>query len=325
MLINPIPFSTEGLRAPLNTQPWPGIAHGKQLTALVDADMFVYAAGFACEHSEPIAYSPDGQMLGHWKNKSSYNKWLKENPDVEHELDFDEWQEELDSGLLILNMKRKQIREATHGAKQRWYLTKGSSVWRNEYATIQPYKGNREDMPKPHYYDELRAYMKQAFKAKVLKGIEADDAVAYMARQHPHTSVIVSGDKDLLTIPGLHLNPSKMEEGVFFQSELEACRFLYGQMLTGDGIDHIRGLSGTKDKPGWGKVKARKAMEQFDNEHDMAVFVAEQYALTYPDGVMCEDDMGHVSGHLSWQQMLVETSNLLFLRRDQDTAFIWEN
>lgn len=324
MLINPIPYG-ESPDSPLNHSLWPGLQEGERLTAVVDADQFVYAAGFACEHSEPIAYSPDGHLLGHWTNKSSYNKWLKENPDVEHDLDFDEWVEDLDSGLLILNMKRKQIREVTHGAKQKWYLTKGSSVWRNDYAQWQPYKGNRTEMRKPVHYDALRSYMKDKMGAKVLKGIEADDAVAYLMRKDPMSTIIVSGDKDLMTVPGLHLNPSKMGDGVFFVSELEACRFLYSQMLSGDSIDNIKGLSGTREHPGWGPVKAKKAVAQFDTEYDMATFVAEQYASTYPDGVMCEDEEGHVTGHLSWQQALVETANLLFLRKDKDTQFVWES
>ena len=325
MLINPIPFSKEGLDAPLNDKPWSGMMSGRELTLLVDADMFVYADGFICEHSEPIAFAPDGSVIGQWKNKSSYNMWLKANPDVEHELDFYEWMESLDTGLMVLNAMRRDLRAATHGARQRWYLTKGSTLWRNEYATIQGYKDNRKDMKKPVYYDDLRQYMVDKFGAKILKGLEADDGVAALAREHPGKMIIGSGDKDLLTVPGLHINPGKIKEGVFFQSELAACRFLYGQMLTGDKVDNIKGLSGDKQHPGWGPVKARKAMEQFDNEYDMATFVAQQYALKYPEGIMLEDDMGHVAGHMSWKQMLVETANLLFLRRYEHTAFSWES
>lgn len=321
MLINPHPYSSEGLGAPLNHKPWPGMKQGRDLLALVDADMFVYAAGFAVEHHEHTALDPDGWIIDQWKGKSGYNKWLKENKDTPHDLDVHSWVEEPDKAELILNLKRKEIREVTRHAKQRWYLTKGSTLWRNDDARIQEYKGSRMDSAKPVYYDHLREYMKTAFRAKVLAGMEADDGVAALARENPGQVIVVSGDKDLRTVPGLHLNPTsgKIQKGVEFISELEACRFLYAQMLMGDKTDDIKGLSGDRKHPGWGPKKATAAMEQYVTEHDMATFVAEQYAEKYPEGIT-----GWKGDHLSWQEMLVETANLLFLRRYRDTKFIWE-
>ncbi|AUR85207.1 PIN domain-like protein [Vibrio phage 1.077.O._10N.261.45.A10] len=318
MLINPLPYGDDP-HAPLNSKPWRNMKRGAELDTLVDADIFTYAAGFAVEHCEYMAYDADDNLLGHFSKKSLYNAWAKKNPDIEvADLDWYEWIEPLKTSEIIINRKKRQIGNVTKGSKQLWFLTKGSTLWRNDDATIQEYKGNRKEMRKPKYYEELREYMMRVMHAKLCQGLEADDSVASTARNFPGEVIVCSGDKDLLTIPGLHLNPSKLKEGVHFVSELDACRFLYAQMLSGDKIDNIKGLSGTKESPGWGAIKSAKAMANLITEYDMARYVAEQYAKRYPDGTL-----GYDGNHLTWQEMLVETANLLFLRRYQHTQFTW--
>ena len=319
MLVNPLPYGDDPQK-PLNSKPWRGMKKGSQLLNLVDADIFTYSAGFAVEHCEYMAYDMNNKLIGHWKGKSDYNKWKKKNLDIAHELDSSEWIEPLDKSFFIINRKRKQIRDVTHGAKQKWYLTKGSTLWRNDDATIQGYKGNRKNMRKPVYYDDLREYMMDKCHAKMCTGLEADDSVAAVARNNPGEVIITSGDKDLYTIAGLHLNPSKLKDGIQFVSELEACRFIYGQMLMGDSIDNIKGLSGTKEAPGWGPKKSFNAMAQYVTEYDMAKYVAEQYKKTHPAGCINIHDEP-----MTWQEMLVETANLLFLRRYRDTKFEWRD
>lgn len=322
MLVNPLPYAVDP-KQPLDDSPVKDALPYKECDTLVDADMFTYAAGFSVEHSEPIAIDADGRFMNQWENKSSYNAWCKKHPDLAEqvaELDYMEWVEEFDKCELILRRKRLQIRQITRHSPQKWYLTKGSTLWRNDDATIQAYKGNRKEMRKPIYYDEIREFMQVTFNAVMCKGMEADDSVAALGRERPGQVIIASGDKDLTTIPGYLLNIGKMKEGVQYITPLEACRSLYIQMLMGDRIDNIKGLSGEKGKPGWGIKTATNAINQFITEYDMAKFVAEQYALKYPHGVMSEDGLTH----LPWQEMLVETANLLFLRRYHNTQFKWE-
>lgn len=323
MLVNPHPYSSERYK-PLNNKPWPNMKSGADLVNLVDADMLVYAAGFAIEHCDYWVYSPRGDVVFQCDGKDKLNRWLKkQKPEYLDtlEIDWAEWIEPFDKAGLIITQRAKAIVNAARTKKMRWYLTKGSTLWRNDDATIQPYKGNRVDMRKPQAYDYIRDYMTQKYRAKTLMGLEADDGVAALARENPGQVIITSGDKDLKTIPGLHLSPTKpaINDGVVFISEMQACRNLYVQMLMGDRIDNIKGLSGDKRRPGWGPVKARAAMDQFICEGDMADFVAKQYQLTYPDGVI-----GYEGTHLSWTEMLEETANLLFLRRYRETKFKWE-
>lgn len=58
------------------------------------------------------------------------------------------------------------------------YLTaSGKSNYRYQRATLQPYKGNREDKPKPRYYAKIRDYLVDSYDTKVIQDREADDAL----------------------------------------------------------------------------------------------------------------------------------------------------
>lgn len=319
MLVNPIPYGASP-DARLNDKPWSCILPARELRCLVDADMLVYGAGFAVEHNEYLLYA-HGDMVGHFKNKDSLNKWLKRvgKKEEDFEIDVLTWDEGLDSAILNLRGMKKAIVRASMTQKHSWYLTKGSSLWRNQDAHIQGYKANREGGRKPIYYDDLRQFMIDSFKAKLLAGLEADDAVAALSRENPGKMIIASGDKDLLTVPGLHLRLGKVKDGVKFQSELAACRMFYTQMLAGDTIDNIKGLKGTKSKPGWGMTGASNAMMQFTTERQMADFVASLYQDKFADGFLCPDGT-----QLTWWQVMEENANLLFLRREHDTKFKYD-
>lgn len=325
MLINPHPYDRGGdFYRPLNNKPWPNMKQGRDLVGLVDADMLVYLAGFAIEHRECWATDENGDSVFMCSGRDAMNRWKKtQKPEFIDTLEFDEyhWVEPFDKAELILSQRTKAIRQAAHTTKLRWYLTKGSTLWRNEDANVQKYKGNRDNMTKPLAYDHIRNHLITRYHAKVLAGLEADDGVATLSRENPGQYIIISPDKDLRTIAGLQLNPDKRHigDGIMFISELVACRNLYIQMLMGDKADNIKGLSGTKEKPGWGPVKATAAINQFITEGDMADFVAEQYRLAYPNGVTGLDGR-----HMIWWEVLEETANLLFLRRYRETKFKWE-
>lgn len=323
MLINPHPYGADRY-APLNNRPWPNMRAGRELELLVDADQMVYLAGFAIEHEDIYVFDQQGWVVFQCDGRKKLNDWMRKQPAELREtliVDSAAWVEPFDKTELILTQKAKTIRAAARTDRMRWYLTKGSTLWRNEDAHIQEYKGNRKEMRKPLAYDHIRAYMQRKYRAKILEGLEADDGVAALARERPGEVIICSPDKDLRTIPGLQLNPlsHRIGEGVVFVSELVACRNLYVQMLMGDKIDNIKGLSGDRHSPGWGPVKAKAAIEQFICEGDMADFVEKEYQKTYPNGVI-----GHSGEHIPWWRMLEETANLLFLRRYHDTKFKWE-
>lgn len=149
------------------------------------------------------------------------------------------------------------------------YLTEGRT-FRYDIAKRKPYKGQRPDK-KPFHFGNLTAYLVGVLDAKVITGIEADDALAIDHLASGNTTVLCSRDKDLKQIPGwfysweLGLQPSFgpcniTKEGHLHLSDDHkklsgtGLSFFYGQVLVGDTADNIPGL------PKCGPVAAFEAL-----------------------------------------------------------------
>lgn len=119
------------------------------------------------------------------------------------------------------------------------------------------YKGNRLGTRKPLAFYEVREWMKGLWKSYDRPGLEGDDIMGILAT-HPKVEpadekIIVSGDKDLLTIPGWHYWPT---EGIFHIDEAWANYHFYYQTLIGDQSDGFPGC------PGVGPKTAAKALDE---------------------------------------------------------------
>lgn len=118
------------------------------------------------------------------------------------------------------------------------------------------YKGNRRGTlhrRKPVGYKAMRQWAEQEFPSECWYDLEGDDVLGILATRHPDEAVIWSGDKDLMQIPGAHLNDAGEIETV---SQLQADAFFYRQILTGDTTDGYPGC------PGCGKVSAAKLVPE---------------------------------------------------------------
>jgi DNA polymerase-1 len=132
------------------------------------------------------------------------------------------------------------------------FLT-GKDNYRYGIAKTVPYKGNRKDMKKPIHYEALREHMVKRLGAVVVDGQEADDEVAIRMTKEPDQYLLVGVDKDLRQIPGWHHNPHKAVTD--YVSDFEGFKAFVTQVLTGDRVDNIPGLSGI------GPAKAAKALK----------------------------------------------------------------
>lgn len=121
------------------------------------------------------------------------------------------------------------------------FLT-GDGNYREGLATIQPYKGNR-DNAKPYWHSAIKEYLIDSHAGVVVDGMEADDAMG-IESQLVEDSIICTIDKDLKMIPGMHYRWQHREtpESLFEVIEPEGMNFFYHQILTGDSGDHIPGL-----------------------------------------------------------------------------------
>lgn len=161
-------------------------------------------------------------------------------------------------------------------------LTEGKS-WRKQYAKTKEYKGNRVGRELPPYLNDLRAHLKDRWKAFYVSHWEADDLIfmartVYNTRFPDHKVFMATNDKDCRQFAGDFVDFKKM---VFFTvSHDEAQKSLWTQMIVGDTSDNIAGIQGI------GKVGAEK-MLQDQAVPDYPAIVLKAYIAKYGerDGV----------------------------------------
>lgn len=182
---------------------------------LIDGDIICYRVGFASQSTDKETGLVEADPLPH----ALHSTKLYVNQIIE------------DSGCTEYNI----------------YLTP-KTTFRNKVR--EDYKANRKDKPKPIHIKAIRDYLINTYKAKVVQGIEADDALGLS--QNPYT-IIASIDKDLLMCEGKHYNFVKKD--FTDVTKEEGTRFFYQQMITGDTSDNILGIRGL------GKVKSSKLLK----------------------------------------------------------------
>lgn len=182
-------------------------------------------------------------------------------------------------------------------AKPRIFITEGRTF---RYDMYPEYKAGRVDN-KPWHFDNLTLYMKDVLHVETVHHIEADDKLAIEQTLAPDETVIVTRDKDLRQVPGWHYGweigrqPSFGPKLVTNPGEIErrngdlkgwGYRFFCGQLLTGDGVDNIKGL------PGAGPAAAYNLLADHD---DPMLAVREEY-----DKAGYDDDYLLLQGRLLW-------------------------
>lgn len=156
------------------------------------------------------------------------------------------------------------------------------------YEIYSQYKANRT-APKPHHYDLLRDHLLNWHGAIQAWGEEADDLCGI---QQSSETCIVSIDKDLRQVPGLHFNFVK---GIIDEvSELDGSKSFYRSLLTGDRVDNISGISGV------GPIKAAKLINHLNTPKEMYNVVVSKYK---------RNDKSPES--------LVQAGQLLWIRREE--------
>jgi len=173
---------------------------------------------------------------------------------------------------------------------------KGSDNFRKE---IYPeYKGHRKKElteQEKEFFAYSYDYLQNGWGAIAANGMEADDLLAIWNTEKP--GIIVSIDKDLLQVPGLHFNTRNKEYTNV--TEDEGSLLLHTQVLMGDSVDNITGLKGI------GKVKAAKVMEGVPVSQHLSA-VKSFWQKTFGRG---------------WEDDLQLNMDLIYLKRSMDDRY----
>lgn len=190
-------------------------------TLLIDADTLIFSASTASEY------------------ECQWSEWL-----YTLHSDFNEARDKFEASV-------HEIVESLRPDKLIFAL---SDELRFRPMVMPTYKHNRKGR-KPIVYQPLREYVQETRDTYMKPWLEGDDVLGILAT-HPKLvegeKIVVSIDKDMQTIPGLHVNYGKAPGEIATVSEEEADYNWMMQTLTGDKTDGYPGV------PGVGPVKAEK-------------------------------------------------------------------
>ena len=145
--------------------------------ALIDLDILTYRCGFAAQHNEYTYADGSGGTFRYKKDmKEAVGKENYDEAQVTKELIVEPVEFALGNVKTALNSILASLGTESYIG----YLT-GKGNWRDDFAKIRKYKGNRDEAHKPVHYAAIREYLINHWDAIVVEGEEADDAIA---REH---------------------------------------------------------------------------------------------------------------------------------------------
>lgn len=147
-----------------------------------------------------------------------------------------------------------------------------SQIFRKQ--VLPTYKEARTKKRKPLLIPFLREWALDMYTCYEKPTLEGDDVLGILMT-HPNiikgTKVCISIDKDMKTVPGLHYNANRPDEGIYEVDPEFASRFHLQQTLAGDAVDGYGGC------PGIGMDTAAKIL-------DADPHIVEPYEHTFKSG-----------------------------------------
>ena len=283
-------------------------------TLLLDGDWILYAAGFVGQRKKLVYVDPS--LFDEPYYPATMTEAKKECGDAFSMSNlYERW--EVEPEYSFYATAKSMIDTQIHKVADKFdvpaeqvvvrIFVDGDGNYRSRLATIRPYKGTRSAHSKPLMYNHLRSYLIDAWNAEVVYDQEADDAMAIAQTQATGNTIIVGVDKDMLQVPGWHLNPNK---GFKFISEKEGMYRLFEQAAMGDAVDNIAGAYKVGAKAA-GKVYRDCTMD----EHQCWDALVDIYQQTI-------DKHGNKYGGLTAEEAALENMRLVYLRRHENEKWV---
>jgi hypothetical protein len=281
--------------------------------ALIDGDVVVYRAGFAGQKNIHTVLGSEDEIYGQFSSKVEANDYCQllassggeMMPRIETEI-TPVGHDDVD---MIVDIMLKNIINGSKSNTHQIFIS-GDHNFRRDVATIKPYKENRSNSKKPIHYDYIREYLVENHPTIVSDGAEADDYLAFnqypefikakeSKRKRDCGTIICTIDKDLRTVPGYHYNITSQK--IDWVTPTQANRFFAKQMLMGDNVDNIPGISYLSH--GKKKIGPKTADKIIDGKRSLKNLY-EVVAATYEE--YAGDD---------WESSLQEVGSLLWMQR----------
>jgi DNA polymerase-1 len=169
-----------------------------------------------------------------------------------------------------------EVQENTQADEVVMALSDYDDPWRKR--VMPSYKSNRKEVRKPVTYTPMRAYIHEKYRTYQRPGLEGDDVLGILLTNPSiiqGEKIVVSLDKDMKTLPGLHINLKRARDlndwEPFRIKRHQADYHHMLQTLTGDATDGYPGC------PGVGPVGAKKILDPYftDDPDEGGKFLAE--------------------------------------------------
>lgn len=317
-----------------------------------DYDPLLYMAGSIGEtRSVRIVHRESGDeyefpsrtaFWGHWKTKKAgwlaeFNKGRK-TPRLPEEFDTFDVQvpEPIERCMHTIKRTIEACKEAV-GAKSYYGYTGKGTVFREDVSTVVKYKGNRDNALRPVHLDALKDYLVKSHAAKIITGIEADDACSIDSHEawakwaksngDEHKLVLAGVDKDYLQCNAHLLHPFELsavdsyagfgylkdtgKAGIKGRGRL----WLYQQVMNGDDADNYFANSASTMK--WGEKSAYNILKDARNDKEAFEALVKGYKTLYPQPKKITGWRGDEI-EVDWLYMLQENMTLAFMLRKKD-------
>lgn len=305
---------------------------------VIEADEIAYKAAASIEKTCHVVHHKNGTItdLGSEFTMTSLRAFYKSQGMIEHDhYTVEIYKAYADESTLINNLKSmiESLRGVSKHDEARKYnigtinnlefwLSNSDrqknfrySIAKTEGKNGFGYKAGRGEKPK--YIKSALQYLKEIHGARETDFGEADDAIAIA---HDTKSILVSIDKDLLMIPGVHYNWA--HDKLFYVPEGIGGSFtigknikpygllcFYTQLLCGDPTDNIPGCfnpekSHHKNPPKFSMEAALNYLQKFDdNEDEYFSVVAAVYEMDYG---------------ANFKEVLMEIADLIWICRNKN-------
>jgi DNA polymerase-1 len=164
-----------------------------------------------------------------------------------------EWEHDLWSVYSDLakaeDIATKEIEDIANATKATKLILAFTDTHNFRKDVMPEYKANRSKKPKPIGLKPLKDRLGQRFTTYTKPGLEGDDVMGILATHPtllPGQRIVVSIDKDMKTIPGIHYNP-RTEKTLVCEPQIADYWHLF-QTLTGDTTDGYPGCKGIGPK-----------------------------------------------------------------------------
>lgn len=280
-----------------------GKTNKKPVALLLDADIICYRSAACIEkRTVEVKHIKSGRVKV-FDTRTQFKDFLKAKQFVYKAEDYDftdiQTPEDVSHAIYIVKNLVKSLNEKFNPEVVH-VLIGGKDNFRDNLPLPKKYKGNRADMIRPVFLQDVRQYLIGKYRAEVISGCETDDALTYYGYEYlsaGYDAIVVTLDKDALSYSGLKvydytkpesepiLIPSLGELHLNEKGDVKGNGFLWYclQMLTGDITDNYRPFEVAGIK--YGEKTAYKLLKDCKTEQEALQVAISEYRRIYPGDV----------------------------------------